>query len=78
MSVLNSAIKTRRTARTTGGSPALIDRLRKAAARSGKFLAHLAAAFAEVRMQRAQLEVELYRRRYRHISKNDDDLPVIH
>ena len=32
---------------------------------------------AEARLQRAALEIELYRNRYRLSSKNDDDLPVI-
>jgi hypothetical protein len=33
---------------------------------------------AEARMQKAALEAELYLNRYRHTSKNDDDLPVVH
>ena len=33
-------------------------------------------AIAEARMQRAMIEAELYCNRYRHSSKNDDDLPV--
>lgn len=31
----------------------------------------------EARMQRALIEAELYRNRYRHTSKNDDDLPIV-
>lgn len=33
-------------------------------------------AFAEARMHRAMIEAELYRNRYRHASKNDDELPI--
>jgi len=34
-------------------------------------------AYVEQRLHRAAIETELYRGRYRHASKNDDDLPVI-
>jgi hypothetical protein len=34
-------------------------------------------AIAEARMHRAMIEAELYRKRYKHSSKNDDDLPVL-
>jgi len=34
-------------------------------------------AVAEARIHRAMIEAELYRKRYSHSSKNDDDLPVI-
>jgi len=32
---------------------------------------------AEARMQRAMIEAEMYLNRYKHSSKNDDDLPVL-
>ena len=35
-------------------------------------------AYVEQRLHRAAIETELYRGRYKHASKNDDDLPVIH
>jgi hypothetical protein len=34
-------------------------------------------AIAEARMHGAMIEAELYLKRYRHSSKNDDDLPVL-
>ncbi len=34
-------------------------------------------AVAEARMHKAAIEVELYRNRYKHSSKNDDDLPIV-
>jgi hypothetical protein len=32
---------------------------------------------AEARLHKALLEAELYRNRYTHTSKNDEDLPVV-
>jgi hypothetical protein len=32
---------------------------------------------AEVRENRRKLETELFRNRYHHSSKNDDDLPIV-
>jgi hypothetical protein len=34
-------------------------------------------AIAEARMHKVMLEAELYLKRYKHSSKNDDDLPVL-
>jgi hypothetical protein len=34
-------------------------------------------AVAEARMHRAMIEAELYLKRCKHSSKNDDDLPVL-
>ena len=34
-------------------------------------------AYVENRMQRAAIESELYRGRYKHTNKNDDDLPIV-
>jgi hypothetical protein len=50
--------------------------LRKVIAWSGKLLMRLAQVHAEARMHRAQIETEFYRNRYKHASKNDDDLPI--
>ena len=36
-----------------------------------------AQTFAEARMQRAMIEAELYLNRYKHSSKNDNDLPIV-
>jgi hypothetical protein len=52
-------------------------RLRKAFARTGRLFANLYEAIAEARLQKAMIEAELYRNRYVHSSKNDDDLPVV-
>jgi len=49
---------------------------RQAFLRSGAVIAHTAHAIAEARMHRAMIEAELYLTRYRHGSKNDDDLPI--
>jgi len=51
--------------------------VRRAIVKSARILRHAAEAIAEARMQRAQLEAEFYRRRYKHASKNDDDLPIV-
>jgi hypothetical protein len=50
---------------------------RKAVVKSVRLLMHAAEAVAEARMQRAAIEAELYLNRYKHQSKNDDDLPVV-
>jgi hypothetical protein len=57
--------------------PTIVRLVRRGLARSGKLLTHAVQAIAEGRMQRAAIEVELYRRRYKYSSKNDDDLPVV-
>ena len=51
--------------------------LRHAIRRGIKMLVHVIDAIAEARMHKAAIEAELYRNRYRHSSKNDDDLPVV-
>ena len=56
---------------------AILDFMRKAAAGTGKLLVHIAEAHAEARLQRANIEIELYRDRHKHASKNDDDLPIV-
>ena len=40
-------------------------------------LARLCDVMAEVRENRRKLETELFRNRYHHSSKNDDDLPIV-
>ena len=39
--------------------------------------ARLSSAYIEDRILRAALEAELYRGRYKHSNKNDDDLPIV-
>jgi len=41
-------------------------------------LARLCDVMAEVRENRRKLETDLFRNRYHHSSKNDDDLPIVH
>jgi hypothetical protein len=50
---------------------------RKMLVKSARLLMHAAEATVEARMQRAAIEAELYLNRYKHSSKNDDDLPVV-
>jgi len=38
---------------------------------------YLSRAYIEDRLLRAALEAELYRGRYKHSNKNDDDLPIV-
>ncbi len=40
-------------------------------------LARLRDVMAEGRENRRKLETELFRNRYHHTSKNDDDLPIV-
>jgi hypothetical protein len=55
--------------------PAVVSFLGEGIRRGARFFMHVAEAFAEARMQRAVIEAELYLHRYKHSSKNDDDLP---
>lgn len=61
----------------TSPLPAIVGLVRNAMAKSARLLMHAAQAAAEARMQRARIEAELYRNRYKHSSKNDDDLPIV-
>ena len=51
--------------------------LRKALAAFGRICVNVFNAIAEARAQKAMIEAELYRNRYLHSSKNDDDLPIV-
>lgn len=51
--------------------------LRKAVVSVAKVFARAIARVSEANMQKALIETELYRNRYKHASKNDDDLPVV-
>ena len=57
--------------------PAIVSFLRKAIGSGTRLLLHIVAVIAEARMQRAAIEAELYLNRYKHSSKNDDDLPIV-
>ena len=52
-------------------------RLQRMFAAAGRLLVNVCEAIAEARMQKAMIEAELYLNRYKHTSKNDDDLPVV-
>ena len=43
----------------------------------GRWCVSIFDAIAEARVQKAMIEAELYLNRYKHSSKNDDDLPVL-
>ena len=51
--------------------------LRSALATFGRYLVCVFDAIAEARVQKAIIEAELYRNRYLHSNKNDDDLPIV-
>jgi len=55
----------------------IVSFLRKAIGSGTRLLLHAVEITAEARMQRAAIEAELYLNRYKHSSKNDDDLPIV-
>jgi len=57
---------------------AIVRFLHKAVVASTKFFVRTMRAVSEAQLHRAKIEVELYHNRYKHTSKNDDDLPVVH
>ena len=57
--------------------PAIVSFLRKAIGSGARLLMHIVEVIAEARMHRAAIEAELYLNRYKHSSKNDDDLPIV-
>ena len=58
-------------------SKAFESRLHRMLAAVGRRCIDVIEAIAEARTHRAMIEAELYLRRYKHASKNDDDLPVL-
>ena len=64
-------------ARVTFSKSAIVNPVGKAITRCARLLTHAVQAVAEARMQRAAMEAELYLNRYKHSSKNDDDLPIV-
>jgi hypothetical protein len=46
--------------------------------KTGKILRDVFDAIVEAREQKTVMETQLYRNRYKHSSKFDDDLPVVH
>jgi hypothetical protein len=57
--------------------PTTAGRFRKMFAAAGRLCVNIFDAIAEARVQKALIEAELYLNRYKHTSKNDDDLPGI-
>ena len=57
--------------------PIITLRLRDFLVKAGRWLANVFDAIAEARVQRAMIEAQLYLDRYKHASKNDDDLPIV-
>ena len=51
--------------------------LRKTIRSGTRLLTHIVETIAEARMHKAAIEAELYLNRYKHSSKNDDDLPIV-
>jgi hypothetical protein len=60
-----------------GSAPIAFGRLHKMFAAAGRLCLNIFGAIAEARAQKAMIEAELYLNRYRHTSKNDDDLPIV-
>ena len=56
---------------------AAVSFLRKAIRGATRLLLHVVEVIAEARQHKAALEAELYLNRYKHSSKNDDDLPIV-
>lgn len=56
---------------------AIVSLLRKGIRSGTRLLMHVVEVTAEARMHKAAIEAELYRNRYKHSSKNDDDLPIV-
>ena len=67
----------KKNANRTGSAPTVAGRLRKVCSAAGRLCVNVFDAIAEARAQKAMIEAELYLNRYRHTSKNDEDLPVI-
>jgi len=51
--------------------------LRKTIKRGTRLLVYIVEVNAEARQHKVAIEAELYLNRYKHSSKNDDDLPVV-
>ena len=49
----------------------------KRSCKAQDYSSHAAQAVSEARLHKAETEAALYRNRYKHSSKNDDDLPIV-
>jgi hypothetical protein len=59
------------------GITTFVGPVRKAIMQGARLYLHAAQAVSESRMHKAAIEAELYLNRYKHSSKNDDDLPIV-
>ena len=57
--------------------PSIVGVVRKIIVSAAKRFMHAMEIVSEAQMQKALIETELYRNRYKHSSKNDDDLPIV-
>jgi hypothetical protein len=72
-----SGYKPEKNVNETNSALTIAGRLRKMFAAAGRLCVNIFDAIAEARAQKAMIEAELYLNRYKHTSKNDDDLPII-
>jgi hypothetical protein len=72
-----SVIAHRKNTAIASSASAIAGFLRNAVRSGTSLLMHIVEVIAEARQQKAQIEVKLYRNRYKHSSKNDDDLPIV-
>jgi hypothetical protein len=59
------------------GVPTIASRMREMLAAAGRLYVRIFDVTAEARAQKRMIEAELYLDRYKHSSKNDDDLPIV-
>jgi hypothetical protein len=72
-----SVIAHRKNTAIASSASAIAGFLRKAIRGATRLLLHVVEVIAEARQQKAAIEAELYLNRYKHSSKNDDDLPIV-
>lgn len=72
----SGAVSKKRVTQAGSGAPSTFS-MRNAFAATGRLVINIFDAIAEARVQKAMIEAELYLNRYKHASKNDDDLPIV-
>ncbi len=72
-----SVLVHRKNASTDKRLSSIVGFIRKIAVSAAKRFMHAMEIVSEAQMQKALIETELYRNRYKHTSKNDDDLPIV-
>jgi hypothetical protein len=73
-----SVLVHRKNASTDSRLSTVVGFIRKIAMSAAKRFMHAIEVVSEAQMQKALIETELYRNRYKYSSKNDDDLPIVH